>query len=90
MNGLELIAKERKEQIEKHGRTIALDFAQNNKGQLAYAAVSILEEPLNWRELRRPANWDQAIWLKMCKKSYEDRLIYSGAFIASEIDRINH
>ena len=39
--GIELIAQERAEQIEKHGRTIELDVKQNNHHQLSDAASAL-------------------------------------------------
>ena len=40
--GIELIAEERREQIEKHGRTLENDFVINDVGQLAHAAEMLL------------------------------------------------
>lgn len=45
-SGIELIAAERQEQIEKHGRTIKSDIANNKDFQLSYAASTLCCE--NW------------------------------------------
>lgn len=41
-SGIELIAKERQEQIEKHGRTIEHDVENNDNEQLAMGAEMLL------------------------------------------------
>lgn len=102
--GIELIAQERKEQIEKHGRTIEKDVAQNtghflnNNGeecyspQLPHAANMLLQADdelmSQYLETFPPYDWDMVIWLKMCAKPYKERLIIAGALIAAEIDRL--
>ena len=35
-----------------------------------------------------PSDWDDTISLKMCSKSYKERLIIAGALIAAELDRL--
>lgn len=89
MIGIELIAKERKEQIEKHNRRLESDVIHNDKEQLRQAAMSLLVPEISKRILLCPGNWNKNQWFKMCSKSYEERLIISGALIAAEIDRIN-
>ncbi len=89
-NGIELIADERLEQMEKHGRTIEQDVALNGFSQLSEAASKLsfkdiddihgIEDP--------PKGWDFDIWNKMINKPYKERLIIAGALIAAEIDRI--
>lgn len=85
--GIELIAKERIEQIEKHGRTIKLDVEQNDAYQLSEGAQKLI-----WphHETYLPKGWDKYLWQKMCQKGYKDRLIIAGALIAAEIDRLNY
>lgn len=94
-SGIELIAQERREQLVIHNRTITYDCKNNREEQLSKAA-SILclnefgcltEDDI--KEDHRPSGWDQTIWDKMVTKSYKERLIIAGAFIASEIDRLN-
>lgn len=93
--GIELIAQERKEQIEKHGRTVASDVKYNSAGQLSCAA-RLLSEPgeynpetiwdlINGSE---PAGWDIELFKKMMLKPELQRLVIAGALIAAEIDRL--
>ena len=94
--GIELIAIERQEQIEKHGRTIESDVHLNSVNQQLIGAASLLT--LNRYNGSRftntdidalvPFNWDINIWRKMMYKPYKERLIIAGALIAAEIDRI--
>jgi len=87
--GIELIAQERAEQIEKHGRSIKQDAELNDRGQLLYAA-KILAGAIypNVRELP-PYGWDNNIGGYMCAKPQQERLVIAGALIAAEIDRLN-
>jgi hypothetical protein len=87
--GIELIAQERQEQIEKHGRTLQHDSIHNKHHELRLGAIRIADVP-SVRFNNPPNGWDPVIWEKMCDKSYTDRLIIAGALIAAEIDRINH
>lgn len=68
--GIELIARERKEQIEKHGRTIARDDRENDSGQLATGAEMLLamshEEGID--PLTFPEGWDHDICQHMLGK----------------------
>lgn len=91
--GLELIAEERREQIEKHGRTVEQDVKLNNHYQLSEAAglltvtdfgADLAVSP----EECCPVEWDESIWVRMANKSYKERLIIAGALIAAEIDRL--
>lgn len=89
--GIELIAKEREEQINKHGRTLEYDKNFNIDCQLGTAAGILcyeLVDELNC-ENDPPTGWNVDLWNKMTKKSYKKRLIIAGAFIAAELDRIN-
>jgi len=93
LTGAELIAKERKEQIEKHGRTTELDKKINSSGQLVYAAILLLStgEHLDGRGKEGyPVNWNEDVYLKMLDKPYKERLIIAGALLAAEIDRLNN
>lgn len=89
--GIELIARERKEQIEKHGRTIELDVLSNAHQQLSEAASKLCADDVGgyWPFETLPAGWNQDVWDKMTNKSYKERLIIAGALIAAEIDRLN-
>jgi hypothetical protein len=84
--GIELIAQERKEQIEKHGRTVRDDVRFNKVRQLASGAKRLIE--INPDPLNAPFDWDVDIWQKMCRKDYKERLVIAGALIAAEIDRL--
>jgi hypothetical protein len=86
--GIELIEKERTEQLEKHGRTIERDIAENPEGELRDAAIILIS---NWPMLMDfPENWQDDIMEHVIKKSYKERLIIAGALIAAEIDRLNN
>lgn len=82
--GIELIAQERSEQIEKHGRTIKSDVDNNSAFQLAKGAAALLRPSIN----AKPIGWDNKTWERMCSKPYKERMIIAGALIAAEIDRI--
>lgn len=84
--GIELIAEERQEQIEKHGRTITKDVAYNNRGQLADGAIAMINKDSS----EFPKEWDRKVTQKMVAKGYKHRLIIAGALIAAEIDRIQN
>lgn len=88
--GIELIIKERKEQIEKHGYTFQSDYEMNLKGQLTKAASYLLKEDIKQHFVvptdALPDGWDLKRFEKMCNKGYKERLIIAGALIAAEID----
>ena len=89
--GIELIAEERREQIEKHGRTVEYDLKVNDQEQLVLAATYIILK--DWEEdtfLSAPDGWDSNVWKHICDKPYQERLIIAGALIAAEIDRISN
>jgi len=92
MTGIELIAKERQEQIEKHGRTIERDIEENKNFQLGNAAAVLATQQGVFSARKRlgmmPNNWDDGICLEMCSKGYRERLIIAGALIAAELDKI--
>lgn len=85
-SGAELIAIERQEQIDKHGRTIERDVKENTNNELAIAAMLLLDKYPS--AVGFPENWDQELVQKMISKPYKDRLIIAGAFIAAEFDRV--
>jgi len=84
MTGLDLIARERDEQINKHGRTVIRDVAENSKGELLMAAIKLTGkvEGIPW-----PANWDKEICDKMDAKTPDEKLVIAGAFLSAELDR---
>lgn len=88
--GIELIAEERQEQIEKHGFDTAHDAMYNDPdahhqhGELAYAALHAL-----WpRGEFYPRSFQEWFRNKISTKTYKERLIIAGALIAAEIDRL--
>ncbi len=87
--GIELIAQERAEQIEKHNRTLQEDYECNTDNQLPLAAMWLIQGGIQTR-LQTPAEWDDDIWKKMVDKPYKDRLIIAGALLAAEIDRLQY
>ena len=87
MTGIELIAQERQEQREKHGRTIAHDVLFNRQSQLVEAASTLIQVS-DGCQYFAPAGWDVGIFKKMMSKAYKERLVIAGALLAAEIDRI--
>lgn len=88
--GIELIAIERSEQIEKHVRTIQYDSVVNKYQQLARVARIIIAHESERTNPNTPDGWDRELFQKILRKSYKHRLIIAGALIAAEIDRIQH
>ena len=84
MTGIELIAQERKEQIEKHGRTIAQDKQHNRRNELILGTIALLED----KEDLFPFKWDRIVCRHMFLKGRVEQLAIAGALIAAEIDRI--
>lgn len=84
--GLELITKERMEQLTKHGYDVHHDVVNNANGELIKAAQYCLdpEESADY-----PYGWGNAFGYKIeYYKNKIQRLIVAGALIAAEIDRI--
>lgn len=95
--GIELIAEERQEQIEKHGRSIESDVANNDAGQMLWMVDWLIQAGNFSEEAARsvatsqcPYDWDETIIFKMMMKPHKERLIIAGAFIAAEIDRLQN
>lgn len=85
--GIELIAIERKEQIEKHNWTLEHDKNYENN-ELLFAAEIYLMAPFMPKESIFKA-WPWAIeWLKLSPENRIKELAKSGALIAAEIDRL--
>lgn len=99
--GIELIAEERKRQVEKEGWTQWHD-ALHTENEIAIAA-SIYAMPERLRRMRRvpnaltqrgfinlPVNWPwHADWWKPTQHDRIRELVKAGALIAAEIDRLN-
>lgn len=86
--GIELIAAERQEQIEKHNRSVESDVKMNTNYEIRDAVKALISAtPAN---MELPLNWHNATMYHAMGKSYKDRLIIAGALIAAEIDRLNN
>lgn len=83
MNGIDLIKKEREEQIEKHGFDATHDDVFD-EWQLKNCAVFALTDDPDFF----PTEWDENWMLKIRNKPYKEQLIIAGALIAAEIDRV--
>lgn len=92
--GIELIAIERKEQIEKHGWSLEHDAEFYENGELISAAKFCEiatgrgigytgEQGALW-----PDNWDQYFRRKVLCKTKIEALIVAGAFYMAENDRL--
>lgn len=82
--GIELIAEERKEQIEKHGWDLSNDEDYGNGELIKAALFAINPDQFEW-----PFYWTEKFRDKILKKDEIDRLRVAGALIAAEIDRLN-
>jgi hypothetical protein len=91
MTGIELIAKERQEQLEKHGISVKNDaqfnsmMEDNGLPALTLGAVGLFDNSIS-----TPVHWDARIIEKMRCKPYKERLIIAGALLAAEIDRVQY
>lgn len=91
--GIELIAQERQEQIEKHGWTLLHDSIEHDGDELVRAACAIAYDS----ELDKPARFSAPNWAwdirehkQACKqKNIEkiERWKVAGALLAAAIDR---
>lgn len=94
MTGIELITKEREEQLNKHGFSVEGDSEVNCVFQLGNAASTLCLNdgflPADLNEVLCPEDWNTKYWIKMINKSYKNRLIIAGALIAAEIDRLQY
>ena len=85
--GIELIAVERQEQIEKHGWTYDHDNCHENE-ELIRAAIYALDPCMdNFKQL--DLGWGSFVSKIDNKDNRVDQLKVAGALIAAEIDRIN-
>jgi hypothetical protein len=92
MTGVELIAEERKEQIEKHGYTAAEDDTRHD-GALAMAGAAYAVNMAAEAGRRIPVDPVQDLWLFPINsfKPGDDplkSLAKAGALIAAEMDKI--
>jgi hypothetical protein len=82
--GIELIADERAEQIEKHGITIEEDVNKNRNYELPNGAIMSITGYID----KMPYGWNYKICQHIVGKPYKERLIIAGALIAAEIDKL--
>lgn len=80
--GAELIARERNEQIVKHGFDETRDTQYYAEGELIDAANFCLGTSAF------PSNWNKIYAEKIMKKNKLDKLKVAGALIAAEMDRL--
>lgn len=87
-SGIELIATERQEQIEKHGWNLKRD-ADYAKGELIRAAQFCLNTASHHLWPWHDNGVGTHFYNKIISKDYERRIIIAGAFCAAELDRLN-
>jgi len=86
--GAELIADERRRQIEDEGYTAEHDDKVDQPGELAAAACYYAARPEDTRAIQMyPPNW-AGQHAKKKSKSRLRQLVVAGALIAAEIDRM--
>jgi hypothetical protein len=93
MTGIEMIAKERKEQVEKHGfNDVHDDKSFNRCGELKQAAAYLIAETgTNHKDILiadYPDNWHVGFKIKFARKTHIEKLVVAGALLAAEIDRL--
>lgn len=91
--GLELIARERMEQVTKHGRLTTLDVKFNTNFELSRGASVLACHDWGCNDEgdmleHMPGSWDKDICKHMLGKPYKERLVIAGALIAAELDRL--
>lgn len=90
--GIELFTEEREKQIYKHGFTGEHHFNHPewyNERQIIQAATLLTLEDLR-QNTWYPKNWDGKWFYELCNRPYSERLVISGALIASEINRLTY
>lgn len=90
LKGVELIAIERQEQVDKHGFGPDHDaYADHDRGELVAAAVYLLSKVPRGEKLGLyPKHWAGRHKFKFDEKTRLEKLVVAGALIAAEIDRI--
>lgn len=85
--GIELIAEERREQIEKHAYTKEHDKQYVNK-ELVQAAEYCLSLTGLWnKSVFWPTDWDNSIAIHIAGKTVIEQIAIAGAFLIAENDR---
>lgn len=80
--GLDLVAQERKEQIEKHGYTIVNDQQYQNNELVKAALFCTAPQVFEW-----PQFWSTKFRYKIEHKSRIQQLVCAASFLIAEIDR---
>ena len=90
MTGIELIAQERVEQIEKHGWDLQHD-EDYGQGELLMAAQFCLNvnNDMLWPWHDGTDGIGTYFFNKILAKTPTERIIIAGAFCAAELDRLN-
>lgn len=99
--GIELIAQEREEQIERHDYSIQHDVNLNSGNQLLQAIMLVVSNvsfrragispmPQEAFEDLKPDGWDAKACTKFCDKNDIESLKLIGGWAAAEIDRLQH
>jgi hypothetical protein len=96
--GIELIAQERQEQIEKHGHTVEADVKSNPGNELLSAIMLIVGNvtfmrggsplPRDAFYDLKPESWSEESCFKIITGGDVDQLKKLGALAAAEIDRL--
>lgn len=87
LTGVDLILKERNEQIKKHKFDVKHDLKVNKSGQIEKAVVKLIgNKPMG--RTSPPHRWGNEGWVKILKKPLKEKLIIAGALIAARIDMI--
>ena len=92
MTAIELITKERQEQLEKHGMSIKNDVQHNSVGcsydgrvmPLVCGAIHLIDPNFD----HVPAHWNKVSFEHTRCKLLKERLIVAAALLAAEIDRL--
>src|SRR5688572_10498777 len=93
LTGVELIARERQEQIEKHGFSVIHDAEYYQNFELLQAALFCIDQTIPegyglktykpW-----PEGWGEKFKHKILAKDVIGQLKVAGAFIAAQIDKL--
>lgn len=92
--GIELIAEERQEQIEKHGWSLQHDkyYGKKQLMQAARFCITAMSYIPAWYSHKPnsfwPVGWDLYWMKKVISKTDKQKLIVAGAFYMAEIDRV--
>lgn len=84
MTGVEMITKEREEQIKKHGYTLKHD-KMYDKEELLGAAISLIQQS----ETYWPGDWNTEFLDGFLAKGRKEQLAIAAALVAAEIDRLS-